>query len=171
MGILVKHSDNVIDKFEKVITDNFPMVEAPLKHTLTKDQYIREIFMPAYTESEDGELLQTIVVSKIHKTEHPFFILKGKALTYSENDGFQELAAPYHGITKPHTRRVLLIEEDCVWITVHSRFTNETIDQIEERIIEKHDNPLLDEEIKKKFLSLSRNGLDKVNYNNQNYQQ
>ncbi len=165
MGILVKHSDNVIDKFEKVITDNFPMVEAPLKHILTKDQYIREIFMPAYTESEDGELLQTIVVSQIHKTEHPYFILQGVVSVFSENDGEQLLHAGDSGITKPNTRRVLYIHEDCKFVTVHSRLPNETIDEIGERILEKHDNPLLSEEIKKKFLSLSRHGLEDTKTN------
>ncbi len=150
MGILVKHSDNVIDKFGKYITDRFPMVEAPLKHTLTETQYIREILMYA----------GSIVISEIHKTEHPYFVLQGVVSIFSENDGEQLLQAGDSGITKPNTRRVLYIHEDCKFVTVHSRLPNETIDEIGERILEKHDNPLLSEEIKNKFLSLKRYGLN-----------
>ena len=39
----------------------------PLKHTFSDKQYIREIQFPK------GEL----VVTKIHKVQHPFFLLKG----------------------------------------------------------------------------------------------
>jgi len=143
------YTNEKIDELELALSD-YPVQECPLKHTLTETQYIREIFMPK----------GTLLTSMIHKTEHPYFVMKGIVSVYSENDGEQYIEAPYSGITTPNTRRVLYIHEDTVWVTVHTRLENETIDEIGERIIEKHDNPLLDDEIKKKFLSLSRYGLD-----------
>ena len=70
-----------------------------------------------------------------------------------------ELTAPYTGITKPGTRRVLYILEDCVWTTYHPYKTIKgtegalteseqlkIIDKIENRIIEKHHNALTNKE-------------------------
>lgn len=57
--------------------------------------------------------------SAIHKFKHPFFVLKGKVAVVSENDGFQFIEAPFRGITKPGTRRVLHVLEETVWSTVH----------------------------------------------------
>ena len=65
------------------------------------------------------------------------------------------LQAPYIGVTQPGTRRVLYIWEDSIWATSHPNPDNENLEQIEERIIEKHDNPLLSEEIKNKLKELN----------------
>ena len=56
----------------------------PVKHTFCKNQYIREIFNPA------GEML----VTKIHKVEHPFFLLKGEMSILSE-EGEMRITAPF----------------------------------------------------------------------------
>lgn len=84
-------------------------VDCPLKHRFTPGLYTREIFMPA----------GTVVVSRVHKTEHPFVISMGRVQVWSAEHGTQELAAPYCGITRPGTRRVLVIYEDCIWTTFH----------------------------------------------------
>ena len=108
--------------------------EMPVTHRFTPGLYVREIFMPA------GHL----VISKIHKTEHPFVISKGKVAVFIEEDGWQVFAAPHTGITKPGTQRVLFIIEDTVWLTFHPTQLTD-VDAIEEEIIEKRDNPLLKE--------------------------
>lgn len=131
---------------------NYPIPECPLKHTLTEDQYIREIFMPA----------GTLITSQIHNTEHPYFILEGVVTVWTEKDGEQILQAPYSGITKPGTRRILVTHENVRWATVHKRLPNETIEQIEQRIIEKHDNPFLEDYMKKAFAAISKHGLEKT---------
>lgn len=123
---------------EMVASGEFEVITFPVEHTFTPGLYSRQITMPPGSR----------LTSKIHKTEHQFIISQGCAIVY--NDGEQTLLqAPYHGITKPGTRRLLLIPEDaeeaCIWTTFHPNPDNETLEQIEERIIEKHDNPLLDE--------------------------
>ena len=79
----------------------------------------------------------TMIVSKIHKTAHPFAVLTGCAVVWDERHGLQKLSAGHVGITLPGTRRILYIREDCRWITFHA--TPETdVSVIEEQIIERH---------------------------------
>lgn len=128
-------SDDKIDLLERKLVEKFPVINCPLTHRFTPGLYIREIFMPA----------GAIVTSKIHRTEHPFFIMKGRVSVFSDTDGEQILEAPYTGITHPNTRRVIIVHEDCIWITTHCITEGETLSDIEKRIIEPHENTLLTE--------------------------
>lgn len=103
-------------------------VELPLVHRFTPGLYIREIFMPA----------GTLLTSKIHKTEHPYTISKGRVRVLTEESGWVELRAPHTGVTKPGTRRVLYILEDTIWTTYHPT-TLTDLGEIEDALIEKHD--------------------------------
>jgi len=140
-----KQSDLRIDELEATMLNNFSMINCPLVHRFTEGLYVREIFMPA----------GSLITSKIHKTQHQFFILKG-AVSVWNNDGEEVyLEAPYIGTTEPGTRRVLYIWEDCIWATSHPNPNNETVEEIEERIIEKYDNPLLSEQLKQKLKEIN----------------
>lgn len=86
-----------------------PQVDCPLIHRFTPGMYIREIFMPK----------GTFIISQIHKTEHPFVVTVGRVKVWIEDKGIEEITAPFVGITKPGTRRILEIVEDCRWITFH----------------------------------------------------
>ena len=61
----------------------------PVKHTFAGGCYIREIYNPA----------NHLVITKIHKKEHPFFLMKGSMSILTE-EGIQEIEAPYQGVTK-----------------------------------------------------------------------
>ena len=97
----------------------------PLKHTFTDGCYIREIFTPA------GQ----IIVTKIHKKDHPFFLMKGELSILTE-DGVVNLNAPYQGITKVGTKRVIYTHTDCIFTTVHAT-DKLTVDEVEEDVIAK----------------------------------
>jgi hypothetical protein len=101
-------------------------VEMPVAHTRTPGLYVRTISMPA----------GTVLTSKIHRTEHPFVVHAGTAEVFIDGVGAQVISAPYVGVTKPGTRRVLRILEDCVWSTFHPCSDDETLEDIEARIIE-----------------------------------
>jgi hypothetical protein len=89
-----------------------------------------------------------LIVTKIHKITHPYFILKGEVSVLTE-EGVVRLKAPYSGITKAGTKRIVYVHEDTIWITVH--VTNETdIAKIEEQVIAK-DYKQFDEEQINKF--------------------
>ena len=97
----------------------------PLKHKFADGCYIREITMPK----------GMLIISKIHKVTHPYFILKGDVSVLTE-DGIVRLKAPYSGITTAGTKRVLYTHEETVWTTIH--VTRETeIEKIEQEIIAK----------------------------------
>ena len=116
----------ISEKFKK--SDHFITGEDanklnPLKHSFADGCYIREIFNPA------GEL----IVTKIHKQKHPFFLVKGKMSILTEN-GVEHIEAPYHGVTTPGTKRVIYAHTDCIFICVFA--TKHTdINMIEKEII------------------------------------
>jgi len=97
----------------------------PVKHTYADGLYIREIFMPR------GE----IVISKIHKIAHPFFLIKGKISVLSE-DGEKLLQAPYYTITQAGTKRMLYTHTNAIVVTVHRTFETD-LNKIEDEIIAK----------------------------------
>lgn len=138
-------TNGTLDELESAMLENFPIINCPLVHRFTEGLYVREIFMPA----------GSLITSKIHKTQHQFFILKGAVSVWTNEGEEVYLEAPYIGITEPGTRRLLYIWEDCIWATSHPNPDNETIEEIEERIIEKHDNPLLSQELKEKLKEIN----------------
>lgn len=119
-----------IDRLEVAMAQR-PPADLPTHHVFTKAApggglYTRVIYMPAGSR----------LTSKIHKTEHPFFILQGRVTVFDDDNGTLELCAPHVGVTKPGTRRVIVVHEDTVWATCHP--TEETdLDKIEEQIIER----------------------------------
>lgn len=130
-GLSTSAKDNqLINGLERELVDRFPPVECPVVNTFTPGLYSRKTTMPA----------GSIVTSKIHKTEHQFVVLAGRCKVYTEEAGVVEYKAGDSGITKPGTRRVLVMLETTTWMTFHP--TDETdIGVIEEQIIEPHDIP------------------------------
>ena len=95
----------------------------PVKHTFAGGCYIREIYNPA----------NHLIITKIHKKEHPFFLMKGSMSILTE-EGIQEIEAPYQGVTKPGTKRAIYTHEECIFITVHAT-DNTSIENIEEEVV------------------------------------
>jgi|TARA_R110000803_G_scaffold38013_3_gene82043 hypothetical protein len=81
----------------------------PLKQHLESGIYTRELFMPK----------GSLVVSMIHKQNHPSFLLKGK-VSYLTDEGIVEtISAPHTIFTKEGAQRVLYIHEDTDWACVY----------------------------------------------------
>jgi len=105
-----------LDELEAVmLSDNYPIIDLPLRHFFSKGLYGREIFMPKEVNGITG----IVVMSEIHKTQHQFSISKGKVAVSIDGKDWVELEAPYHGVTEAGTRRILFIIEDCIWTTYH----------------------------------------------------
>ena len=97
----------------------------PLKHLFADGCYIREIFFPA----------NELIITKIHKITHPFFLVEGEMSILTE-DGVTHLKAPHNGITLAGTKRVIYTHTDCRFITVHvTGSTN--LQEIENEVIAK----------------------------------
>jgi hypothetical protein len=136
-SIISKKENDLIDAVEYELIEmtksgDFVKLEFPLKHIFTEGLYAREITVCAGAR----------LTSQIHITDHQFIVSKGRVLVYNNGEEI-EIVAPYHGITKAGTRRVLAVIEDTIWTTFHANPKNETVEQIEDRILEKHENKLL----------------------------
>ena len=95
----------------------------PVKHTFAGGCYVREIYNPAHE----------LIITKIHKKEHPFFLMKGEMSILTE-EGIQNIKAPYQGVTKPGTKRAIYTHEECIFITVHAT-DNTTVEDIEDEVV------------------------------------
>lgn len=123
-----------IAKIEAAIDANDGMGEDPfpLKHTFVPGVYCREIFAPK------GVLIAT----KLHKTEHVIFMLKGDVSVLSE-EGVKRFSGPCMLISPVGAKRVVYTHEDTVWINVHANPENITdLVMLEEKIIAKNYNEL-----------------------------
>jgi hypothetical protein len=124
---------NAINQLEAYMLQ-LPQTEYPLTHrfvpkngALDSGIYVRECVLPA----------QTVFITEIHRTEHPFVISKGLAKVWSLDTGWVTMSAPHTGITKAGTRRVISTLEETIWTTFHA--TNETdVDKIKGAIILPH---------------------------------
>ena len=95
----------------------------PTTHSFADGQYIREIFNPA----------NEIIVTKVHLKNHPFFLLEGK-MSIITAEGFETIEAPYYGVTKAGTRRIIMAHEDCRFVTVH-RTDSLSVSDIEKEVV------------------------------------
>lgn len=115
--------ENVIKNLDGALVGEERDKYNPLTHSFANGCYIREINTPA----------DQFIITKIHKIEHPFFLMKGECSVLTE-DGVVRLEAPYYSITKPGTKRVIYTHSDVQWITVH--VTEHTdLEKIEKDII------------------------------------
>ena len=159
--MIIRENDQIMDNLEAAIIQHpEELIHGPLIHRFTDGMYIREIFMPA------GSLW----TSKIHKTEHPYVVSYGKASVSIDAKEWHEITAPYTGITKPGTRRILYILEDCIWTTFHrvegmkSEFNDlndeeieKIVEQIEDKILEPHINQITGKDISKEYKEILEN--------------
>lgn len=101
-------------------------------HLFAPGIYVRVLHMAA----------GSVIVSKVHATEHFCLALSGRARV-RVGDSVEVVAGPKLMRTMPGTQRALYIEEDAIWITFHP--TEETdLDAIERQIIaESFDDPRL----------------------------
>ena len=95
----------------------------PLTHTFSDGVYAREIFMPK------GH----IVVGHVHKTRHLNIVSTGKARVYSEGT-ITEIVAPYTFESGEGARKVLFIEEDMFWTTIHVTDKTDVVELFDELV-------------------------------------
>ena len=104
-----------LNRFERECAER-PQIVCPLRHIFTPVPgypelflYTRQIVMPK----------GAIISSRIHLYEHPFIISAGVLSIWGVENGWQMFKAPYTGITKAGTRRVLYIHEETTFSTFH----------------------------------------------------
>jgi hypothetical protein len=87
--------------------------ELPLTHSFSDGIYTREILI------RKG----MFAIGKIHKSDHTFFLMKGKLLLCTE-EGVKEIEAPFYGTASAGTKRVAIALEDTIFVNVHPNPNN-----------------------------------------------
>lgn len=106
----VEERRQFVDAFEKELLKH-PQDILPVKNYFTEKIYVR------WVELFKGQT----ITSEIHKTEHPFFLMKGKMIVGDVESGdVAVLEAPYVGVTAPGTKRVVTAIEDVIFVTAHA---------------------------------------------------
>lgn len=104
---------------------HLPQVECPLVHRFAPGVYARQITMPA----------GSLIIGHCHNTKHFNVVLKGRARVMME-DQIEDIVAPCVFVSEAGVRKVLRIDEEMVWMTIHP--THETdLKKLEEEIITK----------------------------------
>lgn len=105
------------------VAENAELIDVPVQHHFAPGVYMRQM------DAQAG----TLVVSKMHRTEHMNILLKG-SLTVATENGIELMTAPCVLKSMPGTKRIGYFHEDSSWITVHP--TTETdLDEIEKQVI------------------------------------
>ena len=110
----------------------------PLKQNLEGGFYTREVFMPK----------GSVVVSMIHKQDHPSFVLKGLVSYLDDKGVVRTVKGPHKIFTKIGTQRVIFVHEDTTWCGVYK--TNaKTFEKAEADVYTNNYNDLPKKVIKK----------------------
>ncbi len=131
----ISTSNEGIDLLEKLMLDEMEPCIEEIEHVHTNGLYGRCWKAPA----------NSLWVTKIHKVDHQYVILKGSVSVWI--DGVETfLEAGHHGITKAGTRRILYVYEPCEFMTFHPNPDNMNEVDFVDLVTEKHDNKLFTEE-------------------------
>ena len=98
---------------------------APIKHSFADGIYIRQMDM----------VENSVVVGAIHKHLHVWFLLTGH-ITVATEDTTEDYIAPCYTVSTPGVKRVILANEDSIFVNVHKNPSNtQDIDQLEKDIV------------------------------------
>lgn len=114
---------DVVCNVQQQVADHAELIDVPIQNHFAPGVYMRQM------DAKAG----TLVVSKMHRTEHMNILLKGSLTVVTEN-GIELLTAPVVLKSMPGTKRIGYFHEDSSWITVHP--TNSTdLEEIEKEVI------------------------------------
>ena len=114
---------DVVRDVQQQIAENAELIDVPVEHHFAPGVYMRQMNAKA----------GTLVVSKMHRTEHMNILLTG-SLTVATENGIELLTAPLVIKSMPGTKRIGYFHEDSSWITAHP--TGETdLELIEQQVI------------------------------------
>lgn len=108
---------------QQQLSESPDQIDVPVQHHFAPGVYMRQMDAAA----------GTLVVSRMHRTEHMNILLKG-SLTVATEDGIQLMTAPCVLKSMPGTKRIGYFHEDSSWITIHP--TSDTdLEKIEQQVI------------------------------------
>ena len=131
------------DKAALLIEEMLKLPQAPyqIRHYFAPGVYIREMIAPA----------GTVVIGKIHKTEHLNILERGSVALVNEDGTTVFLHAPLTFVSKAGVQKVIYMKEDVAWKTVHA--TEETDIEVLEKLLTE-DSPKVEIDFVQKELLL-----------------
>ena len=98
---------------------------SPIKHTFDDGIYIRQMDM----------VKGGVVVGAIHKHLHAWFLLTGH-ITVATVETTEDYIAPCYVVSTPGFKRVILANEDSIFVNIHKNPSNtQNIDELEKEIV------------------------------------
>ena len=98
---------------------------SPIKHAFADGIYIRQMDM----------VKDTVVVGAIHKHLHVWFLLTGH-VTIATEDVTEDYIAPCYVVSTPGVKRVILANEDSIFVNIHKNPSNtRDLDELEKEIV------------------------------------
>ena len=98
---------------------------APIKHTFADGIYVRQMDM-----KQGG-----VVVGAIHKHLHVWFLLTGH-VTIATEDTTEDYIAPCYVVSTPGVKRVILANENSIFVNIHKNPSNtKNLDVLEKEIV------------------------------------
>ena len=98
---------------------------APIKHAFADGVYIRQMDM------KEG----SAVVGAIHNHLHVWFLLAGH-VTVATEETTEDYIAPCYVVSTPGVKRVILANEDSIFVNVHKNPSNtQDINELEKEIV------------------------------------
>ena len=98
---------------------------APIKHTFADGIYVRQMDM------KQG----TMVIGAVHKHLHVWFLLTGH-VTIATEDTTEDYIAPCYVVSTPGVKRVILANENSIFVNIHKNPSNtQDIDELEKEIV------------------------------------
>lgn len=114
---------DVVRDIQQQITDQAELIKVPVVHHFAPGVYMRQM------DAKAG----TLIVSKMHRTEHMNVLLSG-SLTVATENGIKYLKAPAVIKSMPGTKRIGYFHEDTSWMTVHPTDSTD-LEEIEKQVI------------------------------------
>lgn len=133
LNTLQNRFSNKIAELEGVMK-KMPQLEIPIEHHFSPGIYMRQMTMPA----------GSLVVGKIHKTEHMCILAKGSVIV-ANGDERHTYHAPAVVHSMPGTKRALHALEEVVWINVHHNPENiKDLDAVEKHFVSETEKEYLE---------------------------
>lgn len=112
-----------VDRLQEAVAA-VPQIELQTQHDFCPGFYARSVLIPA----------GTVLVGKVHATEHIFMVTQGD-ISITTDDGVVRVQAPFQAICKAGTKRAGFAHTDTVCVNIH--ITNEAdLVKLESALIE-----------------------------------
>ena len=121
--LLIENADGVSiegDGKSIIHSNNFP-----LKHTFADGIYVRQMSM-----EKDSS-----VIGAIHNHLHVWFLLTGN-ISVATEETVEDYIAPCYVVSTPGVKRVILANEDSIFVNIHKNPSNtKDLDKLEKEIV------------------------------------